>query len=97
VRAPRWFRLAAGFVSAAAPALAVPLAERMFVRPPSRRLGAAESEWAGDAEVSSLATPTLAGLLPRAELALTSGLGHREILRDPAVLDRVTTFFGRRD
>jgi pimeloyl-ACP methyl ester carboxylesterase len=56
--APAWFRLGAGFVSAAAPRLAAPLAEWMFVRPPGRGLSAAESAWAADAVAGSLATPS---------------------------------------
>lgn len=60
-RAPRWFRLGAGIMSAA-PRLAAPVAEWVFVRPPGRRLGAAESAWAADATASTLATP--AGTIP---------------------------------
>lgn len=58
VLAPRWFRLGTGLVSAAAPVIAAPIAEWVFVRPPSRRLGSAETAWGDDATVTTLSTGT---------------------------------------
>lgn len=56
-RAPAWFRGAMGALSVAAPPLAAAVAERMFVRPPARRLAVSEAGRLGDADSAELDGP----------------------------------------
>lgn len=48
-----------------------------------------------DREVPAADAERLAAALPEAELMLTRGLGHRRILRDPALAEAVAAFIGR--
>jgi len=50
----------------------------------------------GDAEVPWADGAAVAGAWPGAELVTTHGLGHRRILRDPAVVARITDFLAER-
>jgi pimeloyl-ACP methyl ester carboxylesterase len=50
----------------------------------------------GDAEVPWQQGTAIARAWPGAELLATDGLGHRRILRDPAVVDAATSFIGSR-
>ena len=50
----------------------------------------------GDAEVPWTEGAAIADAWPAAELVTTRGLGHRRILRDPAVVARVTSFLTER-
>jgi pimeloyl-ACP methyl ester carboxylesterase len=49
----------------------------------------------GDRAASPCTSAELARVWPDAELVMTEGLGHRRILRDPTVVDRVTEFVTR--
>jgi pimeloyl-ACP methyl ester carboxylesterase len=55
-RAPVWFRSLMGGLSAAAPAAAVRVSERLFLRPPARAVQPGEREWAAEASVDRLET-----------------------------------------
>lgn len=46
----------------------------------------------GDREVLIVQGERLAAAWPQAELLATTGLGHRRVLRDPAVIERVVAF-----
>ncbi|HEU4512743.1 MAG TPA: alpha/beta fold hydrolase [Nocardioidaceae bacterium] len=48
----------------------------------------------GDRQTAYDDTVILAAELPEARLVTTSGLGHRQILRDPQVVDEVVSFIG---
>jgi pimeloyl-ACP methyl ester carboxylesterase len=50
-----------------------------------------------DRRVPPADSRAIADAWPRSQLQLTSGLGHRRILRDPAVLEAVVTFVGSDD
>jgi pimeloyl-ACP methyl ester carboxylesterase len=50
----------------------------------------------GDQEVPWTDGEAVAGALPDAQLVSTTGLGHRRILRDPGVVDRVLGFLSPR-
>ena len=55
-RAPVWFRALMGGLSVAAPAAAVRVSERLFLRPPRRPALRWEREWAGEATEERLET-----------------------------------------
>ncbi|WP_238019733.1 alpha/beta fold hydrolase [Dactylosporangium sp. AC04546] len=68
-------------------AYAVPTIARGLDRPPLLLVHDRD-----DAEIGPKASADIARAWPGAETVTTAGLGHRRILRDPAVLDRISGF-----